>query len=99
MKGYVKWFHETIYMCLLINYNRICNKVSNLMKKGFTSEPVYNEKYSKTKIKSCHGSKKNISFNDNGIPTEGSHCVCLSVILIDFHFKVSKNYYPQSFLD
>ena len=45
-------------MCLFINYNRICNKVSNLMKKGFTSEPVYNEKYSKTKIKSYDGSKK-----------------------------------------
>ena len=28
------------------------------MKKGFTSEPVYNEKYSKTKIKSYDGSKK-----------------------------------------
>ena len=85
-------------MCLLINYNRICNKVSNLMKEGFTSEPVYNEKYFKTKIKSYDGSKK-ICFNDNGIPTEGSHCVCLSVILIDFHFKVSKSYYRQSFLD
>ena len=45
-------------MCLLINYNRICNKVSNLMKEGFTSEPVYNEKYFKTKIKSYDGSKK-----------------------------------------
>ena len=28
------------------------------MKKGFTSEPVYNEKYSKTKINSYDGSKK-----------------------------------------
>ena len=28
---------------------------------------------------------------------EGSHCICLSVILIDSVFKLGKNYYPQVF--
>lgn len=32
------------------------------------------------------------------IVEEGSHCVCLSVMLIDFVFKMDKNYYPQVFL-
>ena len=27
------------------NYNKILNKVSNNIKKGFDSKPVYNEKY------------------------------------------------------
>ena len=29
---------------------------------------------------------------------EGSCCMCLSMVLIDSVFKMSKNYYPQVFL-
>ena len=39
---------------LLENYNAIWDKVSANMKKEFDSEPVYNEKFLKSKIKS-HG--------------------------------------------
>lgn len=35
-------------------YNYVCHKVSNLMIKGFESEPVYDNKYIKTKVKSFH---------------------------------------------
>ena len=37
---------------LLEKYNEIWDKVSNTIKKGFDSEPVYNEKYLRTKVKS-----------------------------------------------
>ena len=53
---------------LLKIYNRVWDKFSIIMLKGFYSEPVYNEKYLKTKIKSDDG-KTNTSFHDNGIPT------------------------------
>ena len=33
---------------LLEKYNKIWNKVSNSIRKGFDNEPVYNEKYLKT---------------------------------------------------
>ena len=33
------------------------------------------------------------------MPKEGSHCICLSVKLIDSVFRVGKNYYPQVFLE
>ena len=36
-----------------------------------------------------------ISFS---IPKEVFHCICLSVILIDF-FRIGNNYYPQVFLE
>ena len=36
---------------LLQKYNKIWDKISNLLTKGFDSEPVYNYKYIKTKIK------------------------------------------------
>ena len=40
---------------LLEKYNKTWGKVSNRIKKGFDSGPVYNEKYLKTKIKSYQG--------------------------------------------
>ena len=55
-------------------------KVVIVLKKE--SEPVYNEKYIKTKIKS-YNSKINTNFHDNGLPKEDSHCIWLSLILVD----------------
>ena len=43
------------------------DKVNNIMQNGFDSEPVYNEKYFKIKIKSYNG-KINANFHDNGTP-------------------------------
>ena len=33
------------------------------------------------------------------MPKEGSHFICLSMILIDSVFRTGKNYYPQLFLE
>ena len=38
---------------LLKKYNDIWNDVSNSIKEEFDSEPIYNKRYLKTKIKSC----------------------------------------------
>ena len=38
-------------------------------------------------------------FPTDGMPKEGSHCICLSVILIDSVLEIGKNYYPQVFLE
>ena len=46
-------------------------KVKNSLKKEFDSEPVYNEKYLKAKLKSNNG-KINTIFRNNKIPKEGS---------------------------
>ena len=42
--------------------------------KEFYSDPVYNEKYLKAKIKSYNG-KTNINFHDNKIPKDGFECI------------------------
>ena len=53
--GYVKYFdsNKTMSLKLLRKYNKICDKISNLMNIELDSEPVYgdNDKYIKTKIK------------------------------------------------
>ena len=74
-------------------YNKICNKVSNSIKKRFDSKLVYNNKYLKTKVKSYEG-KINTTFHDYGMTEDNFHYIFLSVILIDSVFEIGKNYYP-----
>ena len=59
MSAYWRGFDETKYMYFFTNddklletYNEILEKVSSSIKKGFDSDPVYNEKCLKAKIKS-----------------------------------------------
>lgn len=59
---------------------------------------MYSQKYQKIKIKSYNG-KISTNFHDDGVPKEGSHCFCLSVILIDSVFRMGKKHYPQAFLE
>ena len=78
MSVYRRDFDETKYMSFLIKddellekYNEIWEKVKNSIKKELHSEPVYNEKYQKTKIKPYNG-KINTNFHNNEMPKEGS---------------------------
>ena len=89
MSAYRKDFDETKYTSFLIKddellkkYNKIWKKVKNSLKKENDSEPVYNEKYLKAKVKS-YNEKINTNFHENKIPNKGSHFICLSVSLID----------------
>ena len=89
MSAYKRDFDKTKCMSFLIKdekllekYNDIWEKVRNVINKEFDSKPVYNEKYLKTKVKSC-----NANFHNSNIPKEGSQCICLSVILIDLFYK------------
>ena len=70
MIGYVKHFDRNKAMSFKVNdnkmlkkYNKIWEKITNLMNIEFDSEPVYgdNDKYIKTKIK-LHGDKINTNF-------------------------------------
>ena len=68
MSAYRGEFNESKYMSFLIKvgeflkkYNEIWEKVKNNINKAFNSEPLYNEKYIKAKIKSYNG-KINTNF-------------------------------------
>ena len=71
--------------------NEIGEKGRNNFKKEFDSEPVYGEVYLKTKIRSDE-EKIITNFHNNTIPKENSHCICLSVILINYVFRAGNNY-------
>ena len=68
-------------------------KKLKIVSKNFDSEPVYNEKHLKTKIKSYNG-KINTNFHNSKIPKERRFTISfLTVLLIDS----GKNYYPHVF--
>ena len=104
MGTYRKDFDETKHISFLIKddellkkYNKIWKQVKNDIDEEFDSDPVYNEKYLKAKMKSYNG-KINTNFHNNKISKEGSQCICLPVLLIDSVFRTGNNYYPQVFL-
>ena len=64
--------------------------------KKIYSEPIYNEKYLKDKIKSCNA-KTDTNFHNDKIAKEGSQFIGLLVILINSVFR-TEIYYIQVFL-
>ena len=81
MIGYAKYFDTNMTMSfkvgdnkLLKRYNKIWEKVSNLMNIKFDSEPVYGDgdKYIKIKIK-MYGSIVSINFQGKKMPKKMLH--------------------------
>ena len=79
-------------------YLKIWSKIKS-WKKELNCQPLYNDKYIKTKIK-IYNDKVYTNFQHNKIPEDNKYCACLSVILLDSIFVNSnKEYYPQIFLE
>ena len=106
MSGYIKYFddggrnmsfkieNEVVYL----EYNEIWNKIKKTLTIRFHSQPIYDEKYIKTKLKSFNG-VVNTVFSDNEVAKERNHYICISVICIDSILKVDEKNYLQVFLE
>ena len=98
LSAYIWHFDETKYMFFMIKddkylekYNEVWKKVRNSIKKEFGGEPICNEKYLKTKIK-YYSVKINTNFHKRQMkrPKEGSKCLCLSIISVNFVLELVK---------
>ena len=69
-----------------------------MLQKGFNSEPVWNDKYNKTRITS-YNTRIITNFRGNKIAKYHECCACLSVILLDSVVNVDQKHYPQIFLE
>ena len=107
MIGYVKHFHSNKTMPfkvsdnkLLKKYNKIWEKISNLLNIEFDSKPVYGDgdKYIKTKIK-MYGGRVYTNFQGKKVPKENASYKCLSLVMLDSAIRVNKRYYPQTLLE
>ena len=85
---------------LLKKYNKIWEKISNLLDIKFDSQPVYGngEKYIKTKIK-MYGDRVNTNFQGKKVPKENASYKCLSLIMLDSVIRANKKFYPQTLLE
>ena len=107
MIGYVKHFDSNKTMSFKVNdnkllkkYNKIWQKICNLLNIEFDSGPVYGDgdKYIKKKIK-IYGGRVNTNFQGKRVSKEKASYKCLSLIMLDSVIRVNKKYYPQTFLE
>ena len=64
----------------------------------FHSEPIYDDSYIKTKVKTFSEMIKTL-FDGNEIPKERVEHVCIACISVDSVLKVDKKNYPQGYLE
>ena len=106
INGYIKYFDdggknmsfvtddEKVYE----KYVEIWNVVKSLLKLKFAASPIRNDKYILAKLKIFK--KKNlITFNNNIVPIEKNHYICIPAIDIDSVLKIDKKAYPQAYLE
>ena len=85
---------ESVYL----KYTEIWNKIKKTLSTRFHSQPTFDDKYIKTKVKAfC--SIINTLFSGNEILKERNHYICIATICIDSVLKVGKKNYPQVYLE
>ena len=103
--GNRKMFFLTDNNEFLERYTKIWEKIGDLINIKFDSDPVYNNKYINTKIRSYNNDIKT-SFRDidnknnknNNLPEKNKPYTCMSLISLDSVIKINKKCYPQTLL-
>ena len=108
MDGYIKYFDdgrknmsfvtddEKIYE----KYHEIWEVIRNLLKIDFTVNPIRDYKYLVAKLKIFDRiNRTTFNNNNNSIPMEKYHYICIPVIDIHSVLKIDKRVYPQAYLE
>ena len=80
-----------------LKYTEIWNKIKKSLRTRFHSQPIYDDKYIKTKVKRF-SDVTNTLFSGNEIPKERNNYIYIAAICIDSVLKVDKKNYTQVFL-
>ena len=80
-------------------YNTIWEVIRNLLKIHFTVNPVRDDIYLVAKLKTFNKINRTTFNNNNYIPMERNHYICIPVIDIDSVLKIDKRAYPQAYLE
>ena len=106
MSGYIKYFDNGGKNMSFVTddkevygkYNEIWNVVKSLLKLKFAASPIRDDKYILAKLKIFK--KKNLTtFDNNIVPIEKNHYVCIPATDIDSVLKIDKKAYPQAYLE
>ena len=106
MSGYIKYFENGgKNMSFLIKddevwekYEQIWDVIKNKLGIKFHSEPVYEYRYLKAKVREFDGVIKT-NFLGNDVPKENMHYTCIACITIDSVMRMDKKNYPQVYLE
>ena len=79
-------------------YHEIWEVIRKLLKIDFTVNPIRDYKYLVAKLKIFDRINRT-TFNNNSIPMEKNHYICIPVIDIDSVLKIDKRVYPQAYLE
>ena len=86
----------------LEKYMAIWGKISDLVNKKFDSDPIYNNKYINTQIRSYNNdimtNFRNVDNKNNKLLEKNKPHKCMSLISLDSIIKINKKYYPQTLL-
>ena len=107
MDGYIKYFDDGGKNMSFVtddekNYeksNEIWEVIRNLLKTDFTVNPVRDYIYLVAKLKIFDRINRTTFNNNNYIPMERNHYICIPVIDIDSVLKIDKRAYPQAYLE
>ena len=97
MSGYIKYFENGgKNMSFLIKddevweiYKKNWDIIKNKLNIKFHSEPIYEEKYLKAKVREFDGVIKT-NFLGNDMPKENMHYICIACITIDSVMRIDK---------
>ena len=106
MNGYIKYFENGVKnLSFLIKnsevwekYGDILNVIKNKLSIKFHSQPIYENKYLKTKVREFDGNIKT-NFLGNNVPKENTYYTCIACITVDSVMKMNKKNYPQVYLE
>ena len=106
MDGYIKYFDDGGKNMTFVTddekinekYNEIWKVIRNLLKVDFTVGPVRNDIYLVAKLKIFNKINRTTFNNNNYIPIERNHYICIPAIDIDSVIKIDKRVYPQAYL-
>ena len=79
-------------------HDKIWDVIKNKLNIKFHSEPVYEYKYLKAKVREFNGEIKT-NFLNNGMPKENIHYSCIACITIDSVINFNKKNHPQVYLE
>ena len=97
MSGYIKYFENgSKNMSFFIKDDKVwdkCDKIWDVIKNKlnikFYSEPVYEYKYLKAKVREFHGVIKT-NFLGSDVPKQSMHYICIACITIDSIMNINK---------
>ena len=102
MSGYIKYRKNMSFKIedesVYLKYTEIWHKIKKSLNTRFHSQPIYDDKYIKTKVRTF-SSMINTLFSGNEIPRERNHYICIVAICIDSVLKIDKKNHPQVYLE